>query len=253
MFSNFQIKIFILKLINKAIFNTFSFSLVRRTDTSFSNMAFLFDKSKHFTLVDCGAYQGEFTQEAMKYSNSFSAICIEPSPSTFAILKKRFENESYIDTYNIAASNKVGSLTFYINNSEKTNSVLESTTENTRDLDDFQHNIRTIIVESDTLDSIFLKSSISNVDDISMLKIDTQGYEMNVLRGASNVLKKTRYILIEVHFVRTYKDSSTFFEIKSYLEQQGFTFLRFYDLVHSNSSREELIYGDALFKNKQSK
>ena len=94
-----------------------------------------------------------------------------------------------------------------------------------------------------------MMSPLSDVADISLLKIDTQGYEMNVLKGSLKVLQKVRYILIEVHFLRTYKDSSSFFEINSYLEQQGFAFLRFYDLVHSNSSREELIYGDALFKN----
>ena len=50
-----------------------------------------------------------------------------------------------------------------------------------------------------------MMSPLSDVADISLLKIDTQGYEMNVLKGSLKVLQKVRYILIEVHFLRTYK------------------------------------------------
>ena len=86
--SNFQIKIFILKFINRVLFNAFGFSLVRRTDTCFSNLSFFFDKTKEFTLIDCGAYKGNFTAEVMKHRNIFIAICIEPSPGTYSILKE---------------------------------------------------------------------------------------------------------------------------------------------------------------------
>ena len=53
------------------------------------------------------------------------------------------------------------------------------------------------MVQTSTLDKYVDENKI---DHISLLKIDTEGNEINVLEGAKNILDRTDYIIIENHF-----------------------------------------------------
>ena len=60
--------------------------------------------------------------------------------------------------------------------------------------------------------------------DIDLIKIDVEGYEMEVLKGAKQTLKKCQYIMIELNN-NTKKYGSSNREIEKYLSQQGFKVL----------------------------
>jgi hypothetical protein len=55
-----------------------------------------------------------------------------------------------------------------------------------------------------------------------VIKIDVQGYEDHVLRGAERTLQGTRFCIIELSFVSMYKGSWLFDEMYEYMKQQGF-------------------------------
>ena len=71
---------------------------------------------------------------------------------------------------------------------------------------------------------------------------------MHLLDGAIDTLKYTQFVLIEIQFVSLYKNSPSFKEISSFLEDKGFKFLTFYDLTVDTKDRTKLIQCDALFK-----
>ena len=50
-------------------------------------------------------------------------------------------------------------------------------------------------METTTIDNICFKN---NINEIDVLKIDTEGSELNVLKGASKMLKNTKIILVEI-------------------------------------------------------
>ena len=54
---------------------------------------------------------------------------------------------------------------------------------------------KTIEVETSTIDNICIRNNINKID---VLKIDTEGSELNVLRGATKMLKNTKIILVEI-------------------------------------------------------
>jgi len=56
----------------------------------------------------------------------------------------------------------------------------------------------------------------------SLLKLDIQGYELFVLRGASEAIKLVDYIQIEMSIENLYEESSLFSTVHSFLETQGF-------------------------------
>ncbi len=62
-----------------------------------------------------------------------------------------------------------------------------------------------------------------NIKSPSLLKLDVQGFELNVLKGASNTLKtQIDYIIVEVSFEKLYKDQPSFTELNRFLNSYNF-------------------------------
>jgi FkbM family methyltransferase len=79
------------------------------------------------------------------------------------------------------------------------------------------------------------------------LKIDTEGAEDLVIRGADRLLRDTQFVIAEVWAARAFEGGYTFAEFMSLMESRGFD-LR--DILHVRRSRmtNELMYIDALFR-----
>ena len=78
--------------------------------------------------------------------------------------------------------------------------------------------VRTIEVVVARMDSI-LPSDLK----IDYLKIDTQGSELDVLKGAGDLLYNVAKVECEVEFIPLYKGQPLFEDVKEYLQQYGFT------------------------------
>ena len=79
-------------------------------------------------------------------------------------------------------------------------------------------------------------TSIIEMNDIqqpAMLKIDVQGYELEVLYGCQSLFHKINYIYCECSFVELYKDQALTHEIIEFLNQNGFKLSGIYH-VHYN-------------------
>ena len=63
-----------------------------------------------------------------------------------------------------------------------------------------------------------------NYQDVDMIKIDVEGYEMEVLKGANQTLKTVKYVMIELNS-NTGKYGSSNKECRDFLEQLGFKLL----------------------------
>ena len=79
---------------------------------------------------------------------------------------------------------------------------------------------------------------------VDLLKLDTQGSELDILKGSSRVLGDTRWVLIEIEFNPLYDRQPLFCEVDLYLRQKGFAFWGFKNL---NYRKGQLIWGDAYY------
>ena len=88
-------------------------------------------------------------------------------------------------------------------------------------------------------------SESNSIPDI--LKIDTQGFDLEVLKGAQEVLRsgEISIIGIEVLFAKNYQKQAYFWDIASFLFNHGYQLYDFTRLVHTN--RGNLYFGDATF------
>jgi len=99
-----------------------------------------------------------------------------------------------------------------------------------------------IEVDLDTLDNLFLE------DEFDLIKIDTQGNELEVILGGQSVLSRAKYIFMEVQTVEIYEDSPTSVNAIKALEKLGF---RIHELIEviSNSflSERNSVHIDLMF------
>lgn len=75
----------------------------------------------------------------------------------------------------------------------------------------------------------------AGISDIDFIKLDTQGSELGVLKGAENCLKSVRALQIEVEFNPIYMDQPLFGEIDSFLRKRGFVLWQLSNLCHYTS------------------
>jgi FkbM family methyltransferase len=82
------------------------------------------------------------------------------------------------------------------------------------------------VTASERVDTTRL-DDITEIGEVDLLKMDIQGFELEVLNNAVSKLEKTLVIDIEVSFVQMYQGQPLFADIDLFLRQQGFQFHRF--------------------------
>ena len=96
----------------------------------------------------------------------------------------------------------------------------------TRSQDDPDYNLpdyqKEIIVDGIRLDTFINDNKINNID---LLCIDLQGYELNALKSLGNLLHNIKYIITECSIVSTYKYGATFKELNEYLTNFNFKYV----------------------------
>jgi FkbM family methyltransferase len=100
-------------------------------------------------------------------------------------------------------------------------------------------------IELDTVDDYCDRAGIEHID---ILKSDTQGYDLEVLRGADRMLREQRIDLIylELIFSKMYLGTPRFDEIYAFLADHGMSLVSFYQM---NYQHNLLSWTDALFAN----
>lgn len=87
----------------------------------------------------------------------------------------------------------------------------------------------TTIIEVMALDEWCASEGIARVDAI---KLDTQGSELDVLRGGEETLRSIRLVDVEVQFNELYEGIPLFADVDQYLRQQGFVLWKLRDFAH---------------------
>jgi FkbM family methyltransferase len=144
-------------------------------------------------VVDVGAHIGRYTLMAAR--SATKVIALEPEPSNCSLLKANIELNGFSNVLvlPIALSNNRATQKFYLAaQGDTARSSLEQAWSTKRG---FLRNQKTIEVESETLDGLMADLGLTTID---LLKIDVEGHELAVLKGASKALHRTRKLILEV-------------------------------------------------------
>ena len=196
-------------------------------------------------VIDIGAHKGEFLENIISINKKMIVYSFEPQSKIFSNLKNSFTTKKNIFIYNLAISN--------VNKKQKLNINIKTSTSTFSNYNESSYwkkikdfliaglnkssIVNSELVQSITLDKFCKKNDIKKID---LLKIDTEGHEFEVLSGATNLLKKDiRYILIEFHFSKIYKNYNKI-KIEKLLKKNNyilikkfkFPFLTFEDRIY---------------------
>ncbi|MFM6248881.1 MAG: FkbM family methyltransferase, partial [Dolichospermum sp.] len=105
---------------------------------------------------------------------------------------------------------------------------------------------KVIKVEINRLDSIIQQLNIDLYDKSLLLKIDVQGFELEVLKGATELFTKISVIVCEVNLAFLYERQCSINEIIGFLYQNHFRLVDVGQPIRSRSN-EEILYVDLAF------
>jgi FkbM family methyltransferase len=170
------------------------------------------------TIVDVGANKGQFSVAAARRFPRAAIHAFEPVEGAFRQLKKNTAPYPNITAYQKALGSSFGPSLFYQNQFDQVSSALMIDPANHHPNYD-QDAAHAVSVEMERLDAI---ESQLNLAPPLLLKLDVQGYEKQVLCGAAGCLSSIDYLVLELPFVRLYKDQPLFPEMHDFLSQLGF-------------------------------
>lgn len=194
-------------------------------------------------IFDVGANQGQTILKIKSLFPDSDLHSFEPSKICFKELIKKFGDNKKLTLNNFAIGAEQGSLEFNEYYWSALNSFLKRT-----------------FTKSGIIDTYFV--NIVAVDDycrenqipyIHLLKTDTEGFELNVLKGASKMMNanKVQFVFVEVFFYENYIGQSSFGDIYNFLLEKGFNLVRFYDFEYTNdgyASRTDALFINANFE-----
>jgi len=182
-------------------------------------------------IIHVGAHYGEEMEEYV--SNGIQEIILfEPLSECFDILQKKiFDLNANIEGYQVALGSSPGTAIMYLSDNQKqSSSILKPKVHLTH-----HPHVKfdgTEEVEVDLLDNFDTK-------DYNFLNMDVQGYELEVLKGATETLKHVDYVYCEVNRDEVYENNAYVEELDEYLSTYG--------MERVETSWVGEIWGDALY------
>lgn len=189
-----------------------------RTDDILRKNAIL-EKYQISLLMDVGANNGTFGKEIRTAGYKGTIISFEPLNNMFSILKKTAKNDDnwIINNYALGAENSEQEINISANyHSSSILNILETHTK----AEATAAYIGKQKIQIKKLDNIFNEYKENNLE--VYLKIDTQGYEMNVLKGAEQSLQYINTIQLEMSLQALYTGQPLYNEIFTFLWSKGY-------------------------------
>ncbi|WP_421800293.1 FkbM family methyltransferase [Haliscomenobacter sp.] len=171
------------------------------------------------TLLDIGANIGQYAlrMRAMGYQKKI--ISFEPLKSAFEELKKASFNDHTWLINNYALGSEDTSSTINVANNSFSSSILNMLPAHLSSAPESKY-VAKEEIDIKKIDSIF-KAFCAKGESV-MIKIDTQGYEKNVLDGASESLDDIKIIQLEMSIAPLYENEMTYLEMIKYLDNKGY-------------------------------
>jgi len=204
----------------------------------------LLDSNNVTSVVDVGANRGDMTAQFAEAFSAASVTAIEPNPEVFVALRRRFDGHPRVECINVALSDSSGIADFCVNRIDATSSLFPRAHTQRRYFSRNDSLVRTLKVPTQSLDQLAHQQSISHID---LLKLDTQGAELLVVRGARALLTAQAIDVIYSEFfvVPHYEGAPLFHQQWAYLDEFGYSLFDLFKGPHGRNG--QLRFGDAIF------
>jgi FkbM family methyltransferase len=204
----------------------------------------LLKKNRVDLILDVGANKGQYALAVRENGFKGKIVSFEPLQAAYAKLQENLGNDTLWKGYNFGLGDSNEFLTLNVASNLASSSFL-SMNENHLEAAPSIYFSGKEKVEVKTIDSIWPDLLLGDAN--VLLKIDTQGFEINVLKGAvESLANRITGVQLEMSLTEVYGGEKTYLEIIDFLNNCGF---RLYSVEPglSNHTTGELLQMDGLF------
>ncbi len=197
-------------------------------------------------VLDVGANDGHTAQSLRALGYRGRIFSFEPGPQAFERLSQAAASDSLWSVRQLAVGESNGPVEFNVSDVDVTSSILpvQSLSGQIAPGSTRTHPITATMTR---LDNVL--DEIAGEQDRILLKTDTQGYDLHVLRSAQRWLARVAMIRTEVTVVPLYDGQPSMHEISAYLAKHNFDFAGLIDCQH-DPEHGQLLWADAIYINR---
>jgi len=193
------------------------------------------------TVVDIGANKGQFALAVRKCSPTARIISFEPLAEPAEKYRSVFLGDNLVVLHEVAIGEQSGQQTIHLSRREDSSSLLPITSRQ-----------NSLFPGTDEVGSAEIRVAPLNeyldserIECPAILKIDVQGYELQVLRGCEDLIRKFDFVYVECSFVELYSGQALANEVVDWLHARGLLLTGVYNLSYAPSGLA--VQGDFLF------
>jgi FkbM family methyltransferase len=186
-------------------------------------------------VLDVGANVGQTIDGISRVYPAAEIFAIEPVGASFKLISDRFSSNQNVHCIHAAMGSKARSTRITARGTASNNKIVDENFVGDQES-----------VEMITGDTLCFARGLA---EVSFLKIDTEGYDLEVLLGFRQMLKTERISLVQVEAGMGVFNTShvPFFELHDYLTELGYHVFGFYDQSSELNGRPVLRRADVIF------
>lgn len=196
------------------------------------------------TVLDIGANSGQFANE-LRHNIGYTKriLSFEPLSTAFSLLRANANDDNDWDVFNWAVGDVEGKMEINIAGNSFSSSLLNMLPSHLKSAPHSKY-IGKELIDVKTVDSFFLDlcKTANNV----YMKMDTQGFESKVLKGAVHSLTRIDTIQMELSLVPLYEGELLMIDMYSLMEMNGYTLIAI-ENGFSDPDTGQLLQVDGIF------
>jgi len=199
-----------------------------------------FGKTDKKIIIDAGAANGVISKMFSDQFPGQQVYAFEPIKRTYLELEGNVAGYLNIKLFNMALGSKPGNSVIHVLDRITSSSILEVSDK----IDDpfFAESLKERETESITITTLDIEVPLDK--NVSILKMDVQGFELEILKGGINTLNRTDLVVLEMQNHQYYKNAPMYYDLDKFMREHNFIC---WDLIPSIRKNNKLMEWDAIY------
>lgn len=194
-------------------------------------------------LIDAGANTGQYAKSVRKLRKDLVIHSFEPQARAFAALRVAAAGDKAWHVNHLGLGSEAASVAMNVSENDQCSSLLSVGDIHLAAAPESKV-VGTEVVQIETLDTL-----MQNELRQKFLKIDCQGFEAEIVKGAKEVLKSTLYVQMEASLVPLYDGAPTMAQLLDQMADRGFELITMVP-GFSDRTNARLLQVDLVFLNR---
>lgn len=185
------------------------------------------------TVIDIGANVGQFTLATRSAIPAARVIAFEPLEEPARVFRRAFAHDPQVELHQVAIGPEAATVTMHVSNRIDSSSILPMTAAQTQIFPGTQR------ASYESVRIVRLSSLVNPTTLVgpTLLKLDVQGYELQVLEGCREALAAMEHVYVECSFIELYEGQALADDVVQFLREHGFAVEGVYNVTYAASGR----------------